>query len=188
MVSMVRLREAVAGGQSRKDLEPECWYRVLGPPPTLPPICPSSSFVLTCWPLPRSRPRWSSWGRGLAGGLRTPKLEADAEMSHGRAGLVGGSSLGDGPHPGTPPGVPAATPPTAPPQHRPCWKLTHDPHHDVTQDEEKEEDAADDVCAAPGREVGEAFGGGGRACALVGSRVGAGEAGEWVSVGFILFF
>lgn len=73
------------------------------------------------------------------------------------------------------PGVPAAAPrPTPPPQHRPRWKLTHDPHHDVTQDEGKEEDAADDVCAAPGREVGEAFGGGGRACALEESRVGAG--------------
>ena len=53
-----------------------------------------------------------------------------------------------------------------------CWKLTHDPHHDVTQNEEKEEDTADDICAAPGREVGEAFGGGGRACGLEVSQVG----------------
>ena len=38
------------------------------------------------------------------------------------------------------------------------WKLTHDPHHDVTQNEEKEEDTADDICTAPGGEVGEVFG------------------------------
>lgn len=108
-------------------LSVECWDRVLSPPPTSPPICPSSSFVLTCWPLPRSRPRWNSWGRGLAGGLRTPKLEADAGMSHQRAGLVwGGSSLGDGPSPGflLPPPAQPHRPSTAPAGNSPTIPTT----------------------------------------------------------------
>ena len=39
-----------------------------------------------------------------------------------------------------------------------CQKLTHKPHGDVTQNEEEEEDTADDICAAPWREMGETFG------------------------------
>lgn len=50
-----------------------------------------------------------------------------------------------------------------------CQKLTHKPHGDVTQNEEEEEDTADDICAAPWREMGETFGEGmlGRGCSMV---------------------
>lgn len=86
-------------------------------------------------------------------------------MNHQRVGFGGGGRTASGMVPALPylPG----------PQHRACWKLTHDPHHDVTQNEGKEEDTADDVCAAPGGEVGEAVGWGG----------GAGLGESWVGVG-----
>ena len=66
------------------------------------------------------------------------------------------------------------------------WKLTHDPHHDVTQNEEKEEDTADDICTAPGREVGKFLERGCGEYGLEESRAGEwGDVGGWVR--FILF-
>lgn len=154
-------------GQQRKDLELESWGSL--PTPHLSScLSPLPALVLTCWLQPRSRPRWNSWGRELAGGLRTPKLEADAEMNHRKVGLGGG---GEQPRGWSLPGL--LPPALAPALH--SWKLTHDPHHDVPQNEEKEEDTADDICAAPGREVGKSFGEGTwgvRAGGVTGWRVG----------------